>query len=66
MNLSINEIILIFAILALNLYVLLKNFNSKFWIKAFQPQVFISLNILYYCVFGPLVYLYSGKIFSET
>ena len=46
MNLNINEIILIFAIFALSLYVLLKSFNSKFWIKAFQPQVFISLNIL--------------------
>ena len=66
MNLNINELILIFAIFALNLYVLLKSFNSKFWIKAFQPQVFISLNILYYCVFGPLVYLYSGRSFFRN
>ena len=29
MNLNINEIILIFTILALNLFVLLKSFNSK-------------------------------------
>ena len=66
MNLNINEIVLIFAIFALNLYVLLKSFNSKFWIKAFQPQVFISLNILYYCVFGPLVILYSGRSFFRN
>ena len=66
MILNINEIILIFAIFALNLYVLLKSFNSKFWIKAFQPKVFISLNILYYCVFGPLVYLYSGRSFFRN
>ncbi len=66
MNLSINEIILITAILALNLFVLVKSFNSKFWIKAFQPQVFISLNILYYCVFGPLVLYYSGKTYYRN
>ncbi len=66
MSLNIYEIILIITILALNLYVLIKSLNSKFWIKAFQPQVFISLNILYYCIFGPLVYLYSGKSFYRN
>ena len=66
MNLSINEIVLIFTILALNLYVLIKSLNSKFWIKAFQPQVFISLNILYYCVLGPLVYIYADKTFFRN
>ena len=66
MILNINEIILIITILSLNLVVLLKSFNSKFWIKAFQPQVFISLNILYYCIFGPLVIIFSGKTFYRN
>lgn len=66
MNLNINELVLIFTILALSVYVLFKNLNSKYWIKAFQPQVFISLNILYYCVFGPLVILWSGRSFFRN
>ena len=66
MNLNIYEIILIITILALNLFVLLKSFASKYWIKVFQPQVFISLNILYYCVFGPLVFIYADRTFFRN
>ena len=66
MNLSFYEVITIFGIVTLNLIVLFSSFKTKFWIKAFQPQVFISLNIIYYCVIGPLVLLYFGRTFYRN